>query len=221
MRIGKKFIGYTLFFIALVLLFWYFLFNGTDILSKSTLANRSVVQAFSFTNQNGIPFTNADMKGKVCIVNYFFTSCKGICPRMNNNMKKIYEAFKDNPDVLIISHSCDPETDSAPRLKHYADSMKVDTKKWIFLTGRKDSLYKMARLSYGIDDPKNAVVNIKDDFIHTQFFALVDKNGAVRGAVYDGLKEDEINQLKSDIKSLLKEKAMNGNFANSIFGNNP
>jgi protein SCO1/2 len=217
----KKLIGYIFFFIVLLFAFWFFLFSGTDILSRSTLINRSVVQPFSFPNQDGVQFSNVDMKGKVCVVNYFFTSCKGICPRMNNNMKKVYEAFKDNPDVLILSHSCDPETDSVPRIKHYADSMKVDTKKWIFLTGRKDSLYKMARYSYGIDDPKNAVVNTKDDFIHTQFFALVDKNGVVRGGVYDGLKEEEITKLIADILALIKEKALKGNFVNGIFNNNP
>ncbi len=218
---NKKLLGYLVFFIVLVLLFFFFVFNGTDILSKSTLDKRGYVQTFSFPDQNGVLFTNADMQGKVCVVNYFFTSCKGICPRMNNNMKKIYEAFKDEPDFLIVSHSCDPETDSVPRMKHYSDSLQVDTKKWVFLTGRKDSLYKMARFSYGIDDPKNVVANIKDDFIHTQFFALVDKNGIVRGAVYDGLKENELEKLKTDIKGLLKEKALKGNFANGVFNNNP
>jgi protein SCO1/2 len=75
----------------------------------------------------------------------------------------------------------------------------------------------MARFSYGIDDPKNVVANIDDDFMHSQFFALVDKNGVVRGQVYDGLKADELEKLKKDIKSLLKEKPMAGNFSNSMF----
>jgi len=218
---NKKLLGYTVFFIVLVTLFFFFVFNGTDILSKSTLDKRGYVQPFAFPNQDGIQFSNADIQGKVCVVNYFFTSCKGICPRMNSNMKKIYEEFKNEPDFLILSHSCDPETDSVPRMKHYSDSLKVDTRKWVFLTGRKDSLYKMARFSYGIDDPKNVVANIKDDFIHTQFFALVDKNGVVRGAVYDGLKENELEKLRIDIKGLLKEKADKGNFANGVFNNNP
>ena len=218
---NKKLLGYAVFFIALVSLFFFFVFNGTDILSKSTLDKRGYVQSFAFPNQDGILFTNADIQGKVCVVNYFFTSCKGICPRMNSNMKKIYEEFKNEPDFLIVSHSCDPDNDSVPRMKHYSDSLKVDTKKWVFLTGRKDSLYKMARFSYGIDDPKNVVANIKDDFIHTQFFALVDKNGVVRGAVYDGLKENELEKLRTDIKGLLKEKAMKGKFAIGVFNNNP
>jgi len=218
---NKKLIGYTIFFVVLVAVFMFFVSKETDMFSRSSLAKRSVVQPFSFPDQDGVAFTNADMLGKVCVVNYFFTSCKGICPRMNNNLKKVYEAFKKEPDFLIVSHSCDPETDSVPRMKHYADSLKVDTKKWAFLTGRKDSLYNMARISYGIDDPKNAVTDSKDDFIHTQFFALVDKNGKVRGPVYDGLKEDELNKLKHDIKDLLKEKATNQHFVNGVFNNNP
>ena len=95
--------------------------------------------------------------------------------------------------------------------------MQVDTRKWVFLTGRKDSLYNMARFSYGIDDPKNQVANINDDFMHSQFFALVDKQGIVRGQVYDGLKEDELKKLKKDIKSLLEEKAIGKNFSNNMF----
>ena len=72
-------------------------------------------------------------------------------------MRKVYEAFKDNSDVMILSHTCDPGRDSVPIIKRYADSMKVNTHQWVFLTGRKDSLYNTARFSYGIDDPKNAV----------------------------------------------------------------
>jgi protein SCO1/2 len=130
---------------------------------------------------------------------------------MNNNMQKeVYDLFKDEPDFMILSHTCDPETDSAPRLKHYADSLKVDEQKWVFLTGRKDSLYQAARNSYLLDDPKNSVVNIDDQFLHTQFFALVDKNGKLRGQIYDGLKQDELKQLQSDIRELLREKASGG-----------
>jgi len=195
---------YSVFFAVLVALFLLFVFAGTDNWrSKPPVLN--TVHPFSFITQDGQPFTEKDMLGKVCVVNYFFTSCRGICPRMNNNMRMVYEAFKDEPDFMIVSHTCDPETDSAPVLKHYADSMKVDTRKWVFLTGRKDSLYNAARNSYLLDDPKNAVVNINDQFLHTQFFALVDKNGNLRAQIYDGLKKDELAKLKEDIKELLKE----------------
>jgi protein SCO1/2 len=201
----KKVIGYGIFFVALTALFLLFVFWGTDNW-KSKSPAISFVKPFTFITQDGKRFTEKNMEGKVCVVNYFFTTCKGICPRMNGNMHQIYDAFKDEPDFMIISHTCDPERDSAPVLKHYSDSLKVDTHKWVFLTGRKDSLYQQARNSYLLDDPKNSLVNINDQFLHTQFFAVVDKNGNVRGQVYDGLKEDELQKLKGDIKTLLKEK---------------
>ena len=217
---NKKLLGYLLFFVVLVLAFYFFLFRGTDAWKKK-LPVISYVKPFHFTTQDGLVYTDRDMLGKVCVVEYFFTTCKGICPKMNTNMKAVYADFKDEPNFMIVSHSCNPETDSAARLKIYADSMKIDTKKWVLLTGRKDSLYQMARSSYLLDDPKNNVEKIEDQFIHTQFFALVDKNGKVRGQVYDGLKQDELNRLKKDIHTLLAEKASTGNFVNGIFNNNP
>jgi len=217
---NKKLISYLLFFAALVLVFYYFLFRGTD-KWKSKLPVISYVRPFHFTNQDGQVFTDRDMLGKVCVVEYFFTTCKGICPKMNANMKTVYAAFKDEPNFLIVSHTCNPETDSAARLKVYADSMKIDTKKWVLLTGRKDSLYQIARSAYLLDDPKNNVEKIEDQFIHTQFFALVDKDGKVRGQVYDGLKQEELDRLKKDIRSLLAEKAGTSNFVSGVFTNNP
>lgn len=212
---SKLFI-YLGFFIVLVLSFWFFLFNGTDAW-KAKLPVLSYVKSFSFKNQDNMVFTEKDMLGRVTVVEYFFTTCKGICPRLNSNMHTIYDQFKNEPNFLIVSHTCNPETDSVPRMKHYADSLKVDTKKWVFLTGKKDSLYFQARNSYLLDDPKNSLEKIEDQFIHTQFFALVDKDGKVRGQIYDGLKQDELDRLKEDIANLLKEKSSNSNFANNIF----
>ena len=120
-------------------------------------------------------------------------------------MRLVYEEFKNDSNFLILSHTCDPDRDSVAQMKYYADSMKVDTKKWIFLTGRKDSLYKAARVSYTIDDPANNLKSIDDQFIHSQFWALVDKNGDVR-KIYDGLKESEVNKMIRLAKRLLKEK---------------
>lgn len=213
----KKLFIYLGFFTLLLLGYWYMIFKDTNVLSRSNLLERGTLKPFSFVNQDSQQVTQHDLIGKVCVVNYFFTTCPGICPRMNNNMKKVYETFKNESDILFVSHTCKPETDHIPELKHYADSLSVNTRKWIFLTGRKDSLYNMARFCYGIDDPKNIVNNIEDDFIHSQFFALVDKSGKIRGAVYDGLKKDEMEKLTKDISSLLKEKR--SQFANNMFGN--
>ena len=201
---SKKTIFYLFFFTILLLGFYYFLFKGTDNW-KVKMPVLSYVQAFSFTNQDGEAVTDKNLLNKITVVEYFFTTCKGICPKLNTNMKQVYEIYKNEPDFQILSHTCNPGTDSVPILKHYADSLQVNTKKWIFLTGRKDSLYQMARGSYLLDDPKNNVEKIEDQFIHTQFFALVDREGKVRGKIYDGLKGLEVEQLKQDISKLLKE----------------
>src|SRR6478609_2213757 len=201
---GKKAIGYTIFFVVLTAGFLIVVFAGTDMWrAKSPVI--SYVRPFVFTTQDSRPFSEKDMVGKVCAVNFFFTTCKGVCPIMNNNLDKVYNEFKNEKDFLVVSHTCDPETDSATRLKHYADSMKVDTHKWVFLTGRKDSLYSAARNSYLIDDPNNNVGSINDQFMHSQFVALVDKFGNVRGQIYDALKPDEVKLMEGNIKSLLKE----------------
>ena len=214
----KRILGYTLFFIVLTATFLYFVFRGTDNW-KTKLPVISYVKPFSFVNQDGVAVSERDLQGKVAVVEYFFTTCKGICPRMNGSLKKVYNEFKSEPDFMILAHTVEPETDSVARLKFYADSMKIDTKKWVLVTGRKDSLYNSARSSYLLDDPKNNLEKIEDQFIHTQFFALVDKKGQVRGGVYDALKEDEMKKLSKDIKGLLKETS-NG-FVNSVFTNNP
>ncbi|MEN9685984.1 MAG: hypothetical protein RLZZ28_1770 [Bacteroidota bacterium] len=217
---SKKLLGYLGFFAVLVAVFYFFLFRGTDNW-KTKMPVISYVKPFHFTTQDNRVFTEKDMQGKVTVVEYFFTTCKGICPKMNAHMKDIYAQFKNEPDFLIVSHTCNPGTDSWERLKVYADSMQIDTKKWVLLTGRKDSLYQMARSSYLLDDPKNNVEKIEDQFIHTQFFALVDREGKVRGQVYDGLKQAELDRLAKDIRVLLAEKGSKGNFVNGIFNNNP
>jgi protein SCO1/2 len=162
------------------------------------------VQPFRFITQDGKFFSDKDVAGKIYVAEYFFTTCKGICPRLNNNMRLVYDQYKNENNFLILSHTCNPETDSASRLKKYADSMGVSTNRWIFLTGRKDSLYYQARLSYHIDDPKNNLTSIEDDFLHTQFFALVNKKGEVK-KIYDGLKQSEVEEMIADIGKLLKE----------------
>lgn len=171
---------------------------------KSKLEPIGRVLPFAFINQDGKTVTENDITGKVFVAEYFFTTCKNICPVMNGNMKTVYDRFKNEKDFLILSHTSFPEIDSVNVLKKYADSLQVNTQTWIFLTGRKDSLYKQARYSYKIDDPNNNVVDIKQDFIHSQFFSLVDKKGVVRN-IYDGLKPSEVEKMMNEIELLLKE----------------
>jgi len=200
----RKTIFYIIFFSVLVVAFYAVLINVIPGFTKPKLPPISYVQPFSFTNQDGKRITEKEVRGKVYLANYFFTTCKTVCPRMNNEVKKVYEHFKSEKNFLILSHTSDPGTDSAARLKTYADSIGVTTPNWIFLTGPKDNLYRQARLSYRIDDPNNNVVNIDDDFLHTQFMALVNKKGEVV-KIYDGLRNSEIDQLIKDAEKLLRE----------------
>ena len=201
---SKKIWFYTLFFLTLILAFYFLLTKIIPGYGKVGLPRLNKVQPFSFLDQNGERITNHDVQGKVYVAEFFFTTCPGICPKMNANLRPVYEKYKNEPNFLILSHTVNPSTDSVGRIKHYADSLGVDAPHWIFLTGTKDSLYLAARLSYLLDDPKNNLSPIDEQFIHTQFFALVDKNGNVR-SIIDGLKKDEMAEMEKEIDELLKE----------------
>lgn len=214
----KKALLYFGFFIVIAIGFYFAmtrLIPGYGVVKLPVL---SYVQPFEFYNQDGRKISNRDLEGKVYVSEFFFTTCKSICPIMNTNMLDLYTSYKDSTQFRILSHTCDPETDSVDRLKVYADSLGVDTDKWIFLTGRKDSLYNAARNSYLLDDPKNNLKSIEEQFMHTQFFALVDKAGRVR-KVYDGLKKEELKELHQDVKRLIDEPVDQTRFVNNIFGN--
>jgi len=200
----RKTIFYIVFFVVLVIGFYVTMSQLVPGFGKSKLEPIGRLLPFAFTNQDGKMITENDVAGKGFVAEYFFTTCKNICPVMNGNMKTVYERFKNEKDFLILSHTSFPEIDSVDVLKKYADSLGVSTQKWIFLTGRKDSLYKQARYSYKIDDPNNNLIDISQDFIHSQFFSLVDKKGIVRN-IYDGLKQSEVEKMMNEIDVLLKE----------------
>jgi len=215
---SRKLLLYVVFFVVLAVGFYLVMNRLVPGYGEVKLPVLNYVRPFRFINQDGKIITEKDLEGKVYATEYFFTTCPNICPMMNQNMKKIYDRYKDREDFVIVSHTCNPDTDSAARLKWYADSMEVNTQHWWFLTGRKDSLYNTARSSYLLDDPKNNLQNIEDQFMHTQFFALVDKAGQVR-KIYDGLKGQEVAQLEKDIATLLKEPISRKRFSNNLFGN--
>jgi protein SCO1 len=240
----KKWMLYLGFFAVLLLVFWYALFKDYDFSASKLAVINADVKDFSFINQDGDTITQKNIEDKVYVAEYFFTTCKGICPKMNANMRRVYDAYKSEENFMILSHTCMPETDSVALLKAYEQKMltsnlvkakdgshvleetfnislpKLTNKNWYFLTGEKEPLYSMARQSYMIDNNKpDSTQNISEQFIHTQFFALLDKQRRVRG-IYDGLKEDEIQKLLIDIKGLLKEKITTKRFMNG-FSNNP
>lgn len=231
---NKKWFWYIGFFALLFGVYFIYVFSQTDIAQSSLPVINNNVQPFSFTNQNGKTITEKDADGKVYVAEFFFTTCRGICPKMNANMRRVFDTYKTDSNFMILSHTCMPETDSVPLLKLYeakmlngklnrnADgSFKIDydpitgnkeslvNPNWNFVTGDKAALYNMARHSYLIDNNKpDTTQNIADQFIHTQLFALVDKQTRVRG-IYDGLKEVEMQKLLKDINGLLKEKHQN------------
>lgn len=238
----RRVLIYVGFFVVLVLAFWYFLFKDEDLTRSPLVVINANVQDFTFTNQDGKAISGTTVDGKVYVAEYFFTTCKGICPKMNANMRRVFDAYKDEPGFMILSHTCMPETDSVPLLKAYEARMingkllknadgsykvepgvpgqAINNPNWNFVTGDKAALYKMARDSYKIDNNKpDSIQNIADQFIHTQFFALMDKQRRVRG-IYDGLNEEEVDKLIADIKGLLKEKIDHPRFMNG-FSNNP
>ena len=242
---NKRILIYVGFFVLLLAGFYFFLFNDYDFSRSNLMVRNDQVENFSFVNQDGKNITQREVEGKVYVAEYFFTTCKGICPIMNANMRRVFDAFKNEAGFMILSHTCMPETDSVPVLKAYEAKMingkleknadgsykieydsttnhkpQTTNLNWNFVTGDKAALYKMARQSYGIDNGKPDTTQIKDQFIHTQFFALVDKQGRVRGMVYDGLNNDEVDKMITDIKGLLKEKVTTKRFMNG-FSNTP
>jgi protein SCO1/2 len=157
---------------------------------------------FSLINQNGESFTEKNVANKIYVVNFFFTTCPGICPKMTANLKVVQDAFTSADQILLLSHTVTPEIDSLPRLKEYALEKEVNDTMWQLLTGDRDLIYDLGRNSYfveedlGIDKPKEA-------FLHTENFVLIDQNRHIRG-IYNGLNSASVNQLIADMKLLLK-----------------
>ncbi len=170
------------------------------------------VPDFKFTNQNGKTITNEFYKNKVYVVEFFFTTCPTICPKMNKNMVTIQDEFFGNPNFGIASFSINPKHDTPQILKEYAKKHGAISKNWNFLTGNQDVIYDLANNGFtlyaGVDS------NAEGGFEHSGMFALVDKNGNIRSRVdkygnpiafYDGLNPKEIYKIKEDINILLKE----------------
>lgn len=160
------------------------------------------IPAFSFLNQDSVITTQDAFKGKIYVADFFFTSCSTICPIMHRNLKTVYDQYKDNPDVMFLSHTIDFKYDKPSVLKKYAQKLGVDTKKWQFVYGSKDSVYRIAEQDYLV--AVNEDSSAKDGYIHQGWLVLIDKDKKMRGA-YDGTKTDQVEQLKKDLAILLAE----------------
>ena len=157
---------------------------------------------FSLINQNGETITQDDYTDKIYVADFFFTTCPTICPVMTKNMVEIQAKFKNDDEVLLLSHSVTPVIDSVPQLKKYALEKGVIDKKWNLVTGDKKQIYELARKSYlAVKTDGNGD---EYDMIHTENFMLIDKKRQIRG-YYDGTNTEDINRLIQDITILKKE----------------
>ena len=180
--------------------------------NKNELDVLGNVPSFSLIDQNNKKITNEDYKGKVFVVEFFFSSCPSICPRMNQNMLKLQDAFYGNLDFGIASITIDPENDTSEQLKQHAKDLGVKHPNWHFLTGDYNYIMNLANKGFNIYAGKNK--NVSGGFEHSGLFALIDKEGKIRCRkdkfgnpilYYDGLEEAGIKAIKEDIKLLLEE----------------
>ncbi|MCT4697657.1 SCO family protein [Tenacibaculum haliotis] len=157
---------------------------------------------FKLINQNGETITNANYKDKIYVADFFFTRCQTICIVMAYNMSELQTHYKNDADIMFLSHSVTPVMDSVPQLRKYADAKGVIDGKWNVTTGDKKHIYNLARKHYfAVLDEGNGDEN---DFVHTENFVLIDKKGQIRGS-YDGTKKENMQKIIDDI-TLLKQE---------------
>lgn len=171
--------------------------------SSPEYRNIHMIPSFSFTNQDGETITEKTVEGKIYAADFIFTRCGSICPKMTSNMSKVQEAFRNDKDVLLLSHSVTPDMDSVPVLKNYAAAKGIISGKWHLLTGNKEAIYSLARKQYFAGDTIGYYQNA-NEFLHTENVILVDKHRRIRG-VYNGTLPLEMERMIEDIRELKKE----------------
>jgi len=160
------------------------------------------IPPFRFLNQDSTVVTNKDFDGKIYVADFFFTSCTAICPIMHRNMLNVYEEFKGNSEVKLLSHTIDSKYDLPSRLKKYSQKLGIEGTQWEFVHGTREEVYGIAQKAYltSVGEDSNAPGGL----IHEGWFVLVDKDKRLRGA-YDGTNEKQVEQLIADMHTLLKE----------------
>ena len=181
------------------------------------------VPDFAFLNQDSLLITNHDYKGKVYVVDFFFTSCPTICPKMTSNLVYLQNKLKDYEDFGVASFSINPKYDTPTRLKVYEERYKITDPDWNLLTGDREDIYDLANAGFNIYAAENP--NVPGGFEHNGYFALIDRDGYIRSRydasgnpiiyyrgtigvdekVDDNGEEEQINILLNDIKKLLEE----------------
>ena len=182
--------------VAIFLIISFFFKDSQPIKELPEIGN---ILQFEFTNSDGNTVTLDNLKGKVWVADFIFTTCTMACPMMTGNMNIVHKKFKKNDNVRLVSISVYPEYDTPEVLKNYASQYDADTEKWLFLTGKEDAVKDIIRDGFKIGD-------YEDIIFHSEKFALVDKKGIIR-AYYNGMKSEDMKQLKKDIDVLLKQDA--------------
>ncbi len=202
---------------AVIILMWTACKFNDDVMRLPITGNRDVVTKvvngknvtdtiyhtipdFKTVNQFGDSIKSINLDDNIYVADFFFTTCPSICPVMHRNMLKVYEEFKDMPDLKIISYTIDPKHDSVAVLKSYANKLGLEGNRWWLLQGKKEEIYQLAA-SYLVTTPAE---DAKEKFVHDGYFILVDKQKRIRGQ-YDGTQPDSVAKLIADIKLLKAE----------------
>jgi protein SCO1/2 len=166
--------------------------------------NFHTIPDYKLINQLGDTITQKTFENKIYVTDFFFATCPGICPKMTENMLKIQEEFKDDSEILLLSHSVTPSIDSVSVLKEYSERYHIIDNKWHLATGDKEQIYNLGRNEYFVENELSLTPKDINDFLHTENFLLIDKKKHIRG-IYNGLNRASIAQLIIDIKALKKE----------------
>ncbi|MFK7936983.1 MAG: SCO family protein [Saprospiraceae bacterium] len=160
------------------------------------------VPAFALTNQDSQRITNEQFAGKAYVVDFFFTSCPSICPKMQREMLRIYDRYPDQKNLELVSFSIDPRNDTVERLKEYSENLGVSAERWHLLTGDKDEIFALADdfFSIVIEDPE-----APGGLDHSGRILLVDPDGKIRAFVSDGTQPEQVDMFFPKIEKLLKE----------------
>ena len=170
-----------------------------EIVDGDTIKHK--IPPFSLITQDSLTITNQDLSDNIYIADFFFMSCPTICPRVMQQMQRLYKHYENNEKIRFISHTLDPKRDTPERLKMYADNLEIDTKKWHFLTGDKDHIYDLAETYFVVayeDSEAPGGVN------HSGKILLVDTQGHIRGFA-EGTDPEDVDGFFDDIDKLLAE----------------
>lgn len=178
-------------------------FYGPKLLNEESDTIYHTVPAFTFTNQSGELVTNEKYKGKIHVVDFFFTTCPTICPQMSTHMLELQNHFHDRSDFALLSHTVNPEYDSVEVLAAYAKKVHAKAEVWDFVTGGKEEIYEIAFKGYFVNALPDELA--PGGFLHSQYLILVDKKGRVRG-YFDGTSTSEVNDLMDAIEILYTEE---------------